>query len=474
MISKRRKNATLRKNQKKRSNRRFKKFKMIAGSGADVDDTDDVCDRKMYLNNYVLALYYGIKGDFNTFLNKNMKTKRQNHLTIYKIELDAVVENKYHLYTPELFNTYVMTKLSNNEDFKIYCNVSSIVIGSDIIKPNLNEYMSAGFTIPDLLRCGVMFDSIDDLKTIKTYMNDENNKDILLAIISMLKNEPFEFNMKTFKSMGFTVSILLQFQGFTLHTCRDGEFSAIEYRDAGISPTALKSAGFTASELKQDDAFDWYKLKLGGFSVKELIDAKFPRKEIFEYELQQINELHTELKKISGAFKDNTNSQLSQVQHKQMTMFFSQTETKRKDYITKIEEIVKGLKDAGFTFTELFGAKIPVLYLQKAGFTLEYLITSPSHIYLLNELKQIGFDLIGDDKYNLSHIFESGKYTYDDIKKMYDLYTKEYKEDEVKKNKIKNQLTSFELMLKKYCKNEGLFALGFRPDCRFDPKLKSS
>jgi hypothetical protein len=56
---------------------------------------------------------------------------------------------------------------------------------------------------------------------------------------------------------------------------------------------------------------------------------------------------------------------------------------------------------------------------------------------------------------------------------MYDLYAEEYKGDAIKKDKIKKQLTTFEPEIK-YCKNKGLFASGFRPDCIFEPNSKSS
>ncbi len=98
------------------------------------------------------------------------------------------------------------------------------------------------------------------------------------------------------------------------------------------------------------------------------------------------------------------------------------------------------------------------------GYTLQNIITTTPKDEINNnflvELKNLGYDLIGKDEYNLSHIFQTGKYKYGGIKAVLDAYAAD--------SSNKQRLAKIEadlLPLKKNCKKSVLRATD--PECMY-------
>jgi len=248
MISKR--HNTLRKNQRKRS----KKNKMITDGINPIRGNDGVCYKDKSEHLELLTTYSTVTQKGSKFLTENMQKARCDLLKEFKKNLDIAAPingNDYHPYTPELFNTYVTTPINNHETFKTYCYIGlepSIQLTTNFnsgIQPNLHEYTNAGFTIPDLLRCGVMFSTMnyDSRNQIKEFMTTPTNKDTLITIIQNLQQN-HGFTLDTFKKMEFTASI-------------------------------LKAAGFSSTDLKD-----------------ELVNIGFKRKDILNNVLKKLKVLY--------------------------------------------------------------------------------------------------------------------------------------------------------------------------------------
>ena len=349
----------------------------------------------------------------------------------------------------------MIAKINNEPKFKDYCysghnpdevynpskptetliNLTSSLTYS--IQPNLEEYKCAGFIIPDLLRCGVMFKNIkaDNCTKIREYMDNSANKSTLIKIIENLKLH--RFDSKKLKDMEFT-ALLLKEAKFSLENLQTADFSISELKQAGFSLENLKTAKFSIKEL----------LESNQFTHKDLIDADFDRNEVLNYERIKLDELYQR-------YND-------------------------KHIHPKIILKLEGLKAARFTLKELCDLDIPRIDLKKAGFsldefkalqseyplivyeafTLKELIDSSYPPFELEELKQFGYNLID----NLSYIFNTGKYTYGEIKTMYDLYIEEFKSNPTKKKEIETQFKTFESSIP-YCKKTGFFSSGFKTEC---------
>jgi hypothetical protein len=85
--------------------------------------------------------------------------------------------------------------------------------------------------------------------------------------------------------------------------------------------------------------------------------------------------------------------------------------------------------------------------------------------YSLEDLKEVGYDLVNDDNYNLYHIFLSGKYTYGEIKKIYTILKKEKDSDQLKE--IKKSID----LIKKECINPEKYGI-FNRLTRTNPTCK--
>ena len=173
----------------------------------------------------------------------------------------------------------------------------------------------------------------------------------------------------------------------------------------GFSPSELKTIGFSASELQDV-----------GFNVDKLLNAGFSKNEIIQ------------IKKFSAV----------------------------------------ELRKAGFSIQDFKNGNLDPRSLNPADFSLEEvinLIEIPEDIknipygdkriskttgYHLKYLKEAGYDLIGNDAYNLKHIFESGKYVYGEIKDIIESYKTDTNPDTKEKlNKIKDLLSGLKDIIKK-------------------------
>jgi hypothetical protein len=136
------------------------------------------------------------------------------------------------------------------------------------------------------------------------------------------------------------------------------------------------------------------------------------------------------------------------------------------------------LKTAGFSALELRTAKFSLPDLKTAGFSardlkttgcslLDLISLDDTVIFPLSDLKDAGYNLINTQ--NLSDIFKSGKYTYGQIKEMYNSYIAKFtSKNEVDKLKnAKTQFDEFKLLITG-CEKTGWFASGdFKDDCKF-------
>ena len=133
------------------------------------------------------------------------------------------------------------------------------------------------------------------------------------------------------------------------------------------------------------------------------------------------------------------------------------------------------LKTAGFSAHELRQAKVSLPDLKTAGFSARELrkaefslqdLISLGDTFTLSDLKE-GYDLINTK--NLSDIFQSGKYTYGEIKNIYNSYIATFtsKNDIDKLNNAKKQFDTFKSSITG-CEKTGWFASGdFKDDCKF-------
>ena len=428
MISKRRKNATLRKNQKKRSNQRSKKFQMRGGSGANsTPGIHGICFKDDINEKFELFKDYRIGEWTNTnFLTGNVQNERVSELAKLKKNLDEIVSKNAELYTPELFKTYITDKIEKESPiFKTYCYLGydpaievhnpldpSILLTNNYnsgIQPTLDEYEKAGFIILDLLRCGVMFSTMnnDSQTKIRTYMEDSENQSALIYIINKLQSHGFD--LTKLKNMGFTASLLKE-AGFSATDLKKAEFSISKLKEAGFTLDELQNGVFTIKEL----------LESNQFSVRELMDAKLDRNEVLKYELIKLKKLYTDLndEKQKPYLRSNDKDR----RHRAKQKLYN-------DFIKPIIENLIKLKDAGFKVRELFNANIPLTDLKQAGFTVQELKDDGFTLEQLLTLTQIGtFDL---NDLKTSYMLIPKNYDLDDLKNSYMLIPKNYDLDTI-------------------------------------------
>jgi hypothetical protein len=175
MISKRRKTKTIRKNQKKRSNRgrRLHRMKMEGG---------------LILNEKIpLAYFNGIENVTPTKRNNddknpinicyitkshldNRKSKLIEFKGLYDTHLDKM---KTKIYNHEYFNYYIIKNIQEKTPpvfysySYIYGNNESLEQHHTPILPIIEEYVGAGFTLEQLLRAELEYITIDAILLVK-------------------------------------------------------------------------------------------------------------------------------------------------------------------------------------------------------------------------------------------------------------------------------------------------------------------
>jgi hypothetical protein len=312
MISKRRKTATLWKNQRKCSNRgrRLHRMKMRGG----VFPNDNIL-----LSQFKHTQTHTHFPKSSCYITPATLQKRIEYLQKYKAALDELLnkgkDNETH-YTHDLFKEGVLDRI--NENIHIfqkyspnpYNDQSFDYVRPGFILPILNEYLAAGFTPEELLRA-----ELDDI-TITAILNE---------IVPAIDTSTILTNKRQSKSMRAKISVYGYNKEFLLSAnipkavLDEEELWTEKYTDllkqkitetmlttlisANISTAEqLIKLGFSRSDLENNNipyklselkSVSINRLVEGGFTLQEIKTAEFTVKDFREsgYNLKQLIEL---------------------------------------------------------------------------------------------------------------------------------------------------------------------------------------
>jgi hypothetical protein len=468
MISKRRKNATLRKKQqtqRKRSHRvrRGNRFQ-IGGNIPDSYIPLSWFDKKFKLANY--------------FLTPEQIEKRNSELSIFKQNLDTFLSSTSGKYTLDNFNEYVTKAIDKSPEFKTgqyyYSNSTHLRVGitdkhpkvfEHTIWPRIKDYINAGFTPEQLLRAELLDITINDILDVvlpnlykrnlevferqdeefmtKFYTNKQIWHDKRLQIqqniITELKKDDVDglFNATKLKNMGFSALLIKN----------SGLFSPDEIIKAGFTLKELKSVEFTLEQLKQSNTFSFTDFVHANYNLQQLKNAGFTAA---DFKNSRIN--ITFIKGVGFALTELTDA--GYTLKELFDIGYNRAEFEDANYT------LQRLKNDGATARQLIIAGFNDL---EQVINLRQILdningkpydnrTQNNTGYHLIDLNEAGYDLIGYEKYNLKHIFESGKYAYGEIKDVIDSYkTYANTKPDIKKNldEIKGHLTKLKDAIKK-------------------------
>lgn len=339
-------------------------------------------------------------------------------------------------------------------------NTSSVKDGVKIKENNekIKKYLELGFTVEQLLWISIvekkspMF-RITDILRIKNELNPSTNENqdieqIKIEICTKLKDKDIPIN--DLINMGFWSDILIKIgfdhvelinAGVLYYEFIDvynnvrtlmsvGKHSLTDIIEIFKVPLSkLKEEGFTANVLKETNKVSIKDLLYAKYTTSEIIHAGFTAKELLISKVKL--ELTPQLLKESGKFTDQDI----------ITSGFYAKELKESKLFNDEDILGAGLdpwnlKTAGFLAGDIINRKftyysnenteLTARQLNQNDFTLQQLVESKKTPFTLDELKTAGYNLIDNDNYNLSHIFESGKYTYSDITRIYKLYDSEH------------------------------------------------
>lgn len=416
MISKRRKTATLRKNQRKRSNRGRRLHRMKMRGGVFPND-------KIPLSKFNGVEDLQMRGSF-TIEDANIPLDRlqlrKTKLIELKESLKEQLPNKP--YTYEYFNRYIIKPIQN--DMSVFHMYSQGDIPNDTthhtaILPIIEEYMGAGFTLEQLLRAELEYITIDAILNVKV-------PDISAITDFYKRNETNVEIRDNVQSDGITDEILSEIAGTEMpfvvedwrqkwteehnvilrNRIKDSIFKKLrEDTDPTISPAQFIRMGFSkeylakngitenADGLSDNNTYTLKDLKTyeGGLSIRELKDAEFTD----DVKLKEAGFTAADFRKAKYNLKQLIELEFTKEELNQYTIF---TNDDFPDYDTDLN--AEKLKKAGFDAARIHTIKMSSkhkpydkyvigIYLKSIGFTANELLNTG--VYDIKDLFDTGF-----------------------------------------------------------------------------------
>lgn len=424
MISKRRKTATLRKNQRKRSNRGRRLHRMKMRGGVFPND-------KIPLSKFNgvedLQMQGGIKIE-DANIPANILQLRNKELIELKGSLDAQLSNKP--YTYGYFNNYIIKPIQNDVSvFRTYSKGEIPIIHHTAILPIIEEYMGAGFTLEQLLRAELEYITIDAILNVKV-------PDISAIADLYTRNEKNVEIRDNVQSDGITDEILSKIAGTEMqfvkenwrqkwteahntilrNRIKDSIFTKLrEDTDPAILPAQFIRMGFSKDYLAKNGITEiadgssgnnTYTLKdlktyEGGLSIRELKDARFTD----DVKLKEAGFTAADFRKAKYNLKQLIALEFTEEELNQSKIMFTTADFPDNDTYLTAEK----LKEAGFDAIRIHDIKMRS--------TTDKDQRDAAKIKIGKYLKLIGFtaqDLCNKSVYNIEDLFVAG-FNYADI-----------------------------------------------------------
>jgi hypothetical protein len=464
MISKRRKTATLRKNQRKRSNRgrRLHRMKMRGG----VFPNDNILLTQF--KNSETRKHLIIPENRAHQITPEILNARIEALKKLKKQFDSLLLNTEGMkdpYTHDNFTNHVLKNMEQSIIFSKYHNPFSyrepeyMYTDPGFILPILNEYLAAGFTPEELLRA-----ELDDI-TITAILNEivpmitySDNIIINRGQIRPMKEKilKYGYDVAFLQSIGIPQSVVKEDELWTeehntllkqkiRNTILTDLIAAKISTPArliklGFSKTELKSKGIECqlSELKSlpikrllEEEFTLEDIKAAGFTAKDFRNNGYNLKQLIEFGFKRDDIMKDQIKFSDDDFPANGVATLRAYEFKTAGFTFLDVYNLRTNVYTQDRNVdansLKYLKLIGFTAQEFKfkGNSIDVFKLIVAGFSYLEITTGVtpqienndiykalhSHIELYDKFSYTDLKSIGFSPKELSSI-QSMKKTY--------------------------------------------------------------
>ena len=380
MISKRRKTKTIRKNQRKRSNRVRRLHRMKMYGGAFPNDNIPLTQFK-----YSETRENFPDDGYRWYIPTEIFTTRINQLIESIKFLDGVLntgKTNQVSYNREYFKEGVFDKINKNYTFKQYYNSNSgrdYISSSGFILPILKEYLKAGFTPEQLLRAELEDITITEiLKEIVPNISIETPLTNIDQSKAMRKNiAKYGFTDEYLTSAGISQNVLDNKEQWsvndtdnlrkyikndifdTLRKDTEPPILPAQFIRMGFSKTYLADKGIKEIDDSSTDKINTYTLKDlkaydGGLLVWELHDAGFDR-ESYDYKLKDVGFTAVDFKKSKYNLKQLIDFRFTKDDLHQDKIKFTDIDF---DSSKEIGSSVEQLKKAGFDAERIFDIKI--------------------------------------------------------------------------------------------------------------------